>query len=90
MAQVAHADIGSTPVDLTDGLEPGSYLAQVPYGGVIRYATGEQPPGADDWFDARSGDYFAFTVGPGCAPTWALLGSGYAEGTTLPVPLARR
>ena len=90
MAQVAHVDVGTTPVNLTTGLAAGCYLAQprdqLEEVGVL-YATGATAPSdLDDWFSARAGEFFTFTVtATDPVPTWcrAVLGS-------VAVALARR
>lgn len=90
MAQVAHVDVGSTPVDLTDGLTAGCYLAQ-PRGGSgevgVLYATaGVAPSDDDDWFNARAGAFFTFTVAAtDPTPTWCKAVAG-----SVPVALAKR
>ena len=72
MVQLPHLEVGDTPTDITDGLEPGCYVAQVPGSpaelGVL-YATRQTPPDADaDYFHCRGNGFFAFTAG--VLPTW--------------------
>ena len=76
MPQLAHVDVGDTPVDLTDGLAAGCYLAQARGGWgalALLYATAAQPPADDDdWFRARGDTFFAFSVSTASGlPTWA-------------------
>ena len=74
VAQLAHVDVGDTPVDLTLNLEPGCYLAQVrSYGDLgVLYATVPMAPADEsDYFAAPGGTFFTFTAGLGVAATWA-------------------
>lgn len=75
MAQVPHVDVGGTPVDLTDGLDPGCYIAQprrFPSEVGVEYATAETAPAEDDdWFYCHGGQAFTFTVAESLPPTWA-------------------
>ena len=74
MAQLAHVDVGATPVDLTDGLAAGCYVAQAggdpPAAGVLYATASSAPSDTEDFFAARAGEYFTFTVGG--TPTWAV------------------
>ena len=74
MAQVAHVDVGATPVDLTSGLAAGCYVAQAggdtPGAGVLYATATAAPTDSADYFNARAGDYFTFTSGG--TPTWAV------------------
>ena len=73
MAQLPHLEVGDTPTDITDGLEPGCYVAQVsgsPAALGVLYASGPTAPDVDaDYFHCRGNGYFTFTVADG--PTWA-------------------
>lgn len=92
MPQVAHVDVGSTPVDLSDGLTAGLYVAQpvASYAEMgdraVLYATAEEAPSDDDYFRAGHRDFFTFRAGAGCEPTWAKTS---ADHLTVPVALAR-
>ena len=74
MAQIAHVEVGDTPVDLSDGLAAGCYVGQA-RGAIdslaVLYATAAAAPANDDdWFRARGDTFFTFTVGSGVGPTW--------------------
>ena len=73
MAQIPHLSVGDTPTDITDGLEPGCYVAQVcgsPDSLGVLYATRQTPPDAEaDYFHCRGNGYFTFIAG--VLPTWA-------------------
>ena len=88
MAQIAHVDVGATPVDLTAGLAAGCYVGQVggdPPGRGLLFATAAAAPSDDsDYFAARAGAYFTFASG-GTA-TWA---KSDIVGVTVTVALAR-
>ena len=78
MAQVAHVDVGDTPVDLTDGLAAGCYVAQVGAAlavigdAALLYATAETAPSDDDdYYRAGFREFFSFTVADDVPPTWA-------------------
>ena len=79
--QAASVTVGTTPVSLTAGLEPGCYLAQpraVPGMAAILYATADAAPTDDaDYFTAPGGSFFTFTAGSG-TPTWAKSAAGVA------------
>ncbi len=74
MSQVPHFVATDTPADITDGLAPGCYVAQVRgYPGLagVIYASAPMPPASnDDYFACARGDTFVFAVGAGVAPTW--------------------
>ena len=90
--QVAHVEVGDTPVDLTDGLDPGRYVAQ-PVANLaeigdaaVLYATAATAPTEDgDYFRAGYGQQFWFAVGPAWPPTWAKTS---AAGLVVPVAAA--
>lgn len=93
MPQVAHVDVGSTPVDLSDGLTAGLYVAQpaASYAEIgdqsVLYATAEEAPSDDaDYFRAGHRDFFTLRAGAGCLPTWAKTSM---DDLTVPVALAR-
>ena len=72
--QLAHIDIGDTPIDLTDGLAVGVYVAQ-PRGsvgdvGVLYCTRSVAPTSDDDYFRARGDTFFTFTVDIDVEPTW--------------------
>ena len=75
----------ATPADISAGLEPGRYLAQVrghplAINLVCEYATAEAAPtDGDAWFEAGPGDSFIFSAGPNCDPTWVRLSPGATE-----------
>lgn len=91
MAQLAHVDVGDAPVDLSDGLAAGRYIAQ-PVATLaemgdqaVLYATAVVAPGDDgDWFRAGYGERFWFVVADGQPPTWAKTSM-----TGMVVPVAR-
>ena len=92
MPQLAHVDVGDTPVDLTDGLADGCYIAQVASrlavmgDEALLYATAEAAPtDVDDWFRAGYRAFFTFNVGDDTPPTWARTS---AAGLVVPVALA--
>ena len=66
----------ATPADISAGLEPGRYLAQVrghpaATSVAVEYATASTVPAdGDAWFEVRPGDSFIFSAGPNCDPTW--------------------
>ena len=89
MAQSAHIEVGDQPVNLTAGLGPGCYLAQIrQFGdGLVLYATAEvAPTDDDDYFVAAGRGFFSFAVSPAIPPTWAK--SRFA-GVTFPLAIAR-
>ena len=93
MAQLAHIEVGSTPVDLTSGLADGCYLAQIAEGLAdlgdqpVLYATAETAPtDIDDYFRAGRSDFFTFNVAADLPATWAR--TPFA-GLTASVALAR-
>ena len=77
--QLAHVEIGDSPVDLTDGLDPGCYLAQGSTGlgidlpqAVLLFATAEEAPADDgDYFRLREDGFLTFIVSATAEPTWA-------------------
>ena len=87
MPQLAHVDVGATPVDLASGLAAGCYVAQAggdPPAPSLLYATAATAPtDSDDYFAARAGEYFTFSVGG--TPTWA---KSDVPGLTVVVALA--
>ena len=92
MAQLAHVDVGDSPVDLTAGRAAGCYVVQVASRPAVMgdeavlYCSAETAPAdSDDWFRAGVGAFFAFTVGGDAATTWAKTS---AAGLTVPVALA--
>ena len=89
MAQLAHISVGDTPVDLTDGLAAGCYVAQARDFGdtVLLYATATAAPtDDDDYFLAAGLGYFTFNVAAGEEPTWA---RAAVAGQMVTVALAR-
>ncbi len=74
MSQLAHIEATETPVDITDGLGDGRYIAMVTskmQGRGVLYATAATAPtDLDDWFSAERGDSFVFCVGDDIDPTW--------------------
>ena len=86
--QLAHIEIGDTPVNIADGLAVGVYVAQVR--GVARdigvlYCTRSVAPTSDDdYFSARGDEFFSFTVDLDVGPTWCkrVAVSGAVAGTT--------
>ena len=88
MGQLPHLEVGDSPTDITAGLEPGRYVAQVrQYGdqGVL-VATSTLPPADDaDYFLIAGRRFLSFSVGS--LPTWA---KSSVPGVTWPVALARR
>ena len=92
MPQLAHVDVGDQPVDLTDGLTAGCYVAQVAaaYADIgdqtVLYATAAAAPSDDgDYFRAGLRDFFTFVVGDDVAATWAKTSTA---GLVVPVALA--
>ena len=92
MPQLAHVDVGDTPVDLTDGLAAGCYIGQVASRSAVMgdeallYATAETAPAdSADWFRASVREFFMFTVGDDTPTTWA---KSSAAGLVVPVALA--
>ena len=92
MPQLAHVDVGDTPIDLADGLDPGCYIGQVASRPAVMgdeallYATAEvAPTDSEDWFRASVRDFFTFTVGDDVPATWA---KSSAAGLVVPVALA--
>ena len=87
--QLAHIEIGDTPVDLTTGLEAGVYVAQ-PRGpddlGVLYCTRSVAPTSDDDYFRARGDTFFSFTVDLDNPPTWCKQGA--VSGTATVVSLA--
>ena len=82
--QLAAVTIGAAPVDLTAGLDPGCYLAQVrdqPDAVGVLYASSETPPDNDgDYFSARAETFFTFVAGDDKPPVWvksALAGQSF-------------
>lgn len=74
MAQLPHLQVGDVPIDITDGLSAGCYVAQVrEYGdGLVLIATAPAAPAdRNDWFVIDGRGFFTFTVGD--VPTWAVL-----------------
>ena len=89
MAQLAHIEVGDTPVDLTTGLAAGCYVAQARDFGdtVLLYATATTAPtDPGDYFLAEGRSYFTFTVSDAVAPTWA---KAAVDGQMVTVALAR-
>lgn len=90
MAQLAHVDITETPVDLSDGLKAGCYIAQVRRQansiGVL-YATAETAPAStDDYFVASGEAWFRFTAGRSLLPVWCRT---VRDGDTCPLAIGR-
>lgn len=88
MPQIAHVDVGATPVELTAGLAAGCYVAQAggdpPGRGVLFATAANVPSDTEDFFAARAGEYFTFAAGG--TPTWA---KSDVPGLTVTVALAR-
>ena len=98
MTQQPHFDAGEAAADITEGLSPGCYLAQVRGGATgalgVLYATRAQAPASDDdYFECRIGATFIFRAGSGVGPTWVKVDPGdpaYSAITRpLPVAIAR-
>ena len=76
MSQGPGIEATATPKDITAGLDPGRYVAQVKGGGKVYYATATRAPVRTDttfnrtWFAAERGETFTFRVGAGIPPTW--------------------
>lgn len=73
MANIAHVNVGTTPVDLTEGLTGTNYLAQPrrfpgEYG-VLYAIAATAPAHLDDWFYADGGEWFRFARRG--LPVWA-------------------
>ena len=86
MAQVAHVDVGTEAVELSDGLSAGCYIAQPrQYGdALILCATADTAPtDDDDYFVCDGRAFFRFSVASSLPPTWAKARVG-----TIPVALA--
>ena len=91
----------AVPMDITDGLAAGCFLAQVHGDRVdgtlvaVLYATRETAPDVSDpkaWFRAAAGESFMFRVGDGILPTWVVVDPVLlwaAPGSAVDVALAR-
>ena len=77
MPQLAHIEVGDTPTDITDGLDPGCYIVQVAEGLAeigdqsVLYATATAAPtDLGDYFRAGHSDFFTFNVAADIPVTW--------------------
>ena len=89
MGQLPHLEVGDTPTDITEGLEPGCYVGQVrQYGDQgLLVATSPTVPADDlDYFLIGGRLYFAFTADDGEPPTWV---KSSVSGKIVAVALAR-
>ena len=94
MAQLAHIEVGDVPVDLTDGLAAGTYVAQVRGQahdvGVLYCTTSPAPTDDDDYFHATGGEFFSFTADLDVGPTWCkrfAVSGAFAGSTSVAVAL---